>query len=373
MSSWAGELDGDVATATATATGADLRHAASNIDDAESRIRRLQQRLHTPVAAAAKPRPAPTPPAPASAQKSSPHLPHGLVPPESPAKAATPAPVHIGAALSAYTPSAAQQSAYSPGSPALSPPPAWTPNSTRSAAARPSTAPRLSGALTSARALELPGGGEPAAAAAAAAAYAHGGGREPAAAELLFRALDANGDGVITKQEMRAGLAHPVAAPPVASSPARSEADAFSAAPRTTAAGLSAEPWERGRVDAGTPSRLPRHSPDVVPRPATLPRTAPVLRTRDADLPRRSFDRTWDQDGRSPAHSPSLRAAGHSLHSGGAGSLGDTGTLPEPPPGGEGQGGLLGRIDHALERSARLSEKIARLQKRVFVFARNGT
>ena len=356
MSSWAGELDGDVATATAT--GADLRHAASNIDDAESRIRRLQQRLHTPVAAV-KPRPAPTPPAPASAQKSSPHLPHGLVPPESPAKAATPAPVHIGAALSAYTPSAAQQSAYSPGSPALSPPPAWTPNSTRSAAARPSTAPRLSGALTSARALELPGGGEP-----AAAAYAHAGGREPAAAELLFRALDANGDGVITKQEMRAGLAHPVAAPPAASSPARSEADAFSAAPRTTAA----EPWERGRpADAGTPSRLPRHSPDVAPRPATLPRTAPVLRTRDADLPRRSFGRAWDQDG-------PLRAASRvSLHSGGAGSLGDTGTLPEPPPGREGQGGLLGRIDHAIERSARLSEKIARLQKRVFVFARNGT
>eukprot|EP01049_Picozoa_sp_SAG25_P016619 SAG25_NODE_3898_length_935_cov_0.889952_1_plen_72_part_10 len=52
-----------------------------------------------------------------------------------------------------------------------------------------------------------------------------------AAADLLFRALDSNGDGVITAQEMRAGLA--ANPPPGAAAESPAKEDVFSVAART--------------------------------------------------------------------------------------------------------------------------------------------
>ena len=138
LASWGDELDEDVS---------DLASAASNISDAEARIRRLQERIRTPhrVATALKPATyasglttAPdakmavaTATEAATRTRSPRQLPHGLVPPSF----ASPAPPPVPAAESPrLTPPelrrvVAGTRGWSPVSPALTPPPAWTPSS----------------------------------------------------------------------------------------------------------------------------------------------------------------------------------------------------------------------------------------------------
>jgi hypothetical protein len=116
-----------------------LASAASNINDAEARIRRMQERIRTPqakaaparAAAPARPSPLAAPPATATTAKaSSPRqLPHGLVPPNFASPVPPPAPA---AATPRLTPPelrrvAADANGCSPVSPALTPPPVWTP------------------------------------------------------------------------------------------------------------------------------------------------------------------------------------------------------------------------------------------------------
>ena len=168
LASWGGELDDDVSS---------LATAASNISDADARIRRLQQRIRTPQRHAPAPAPAPVPPpvpppaisaraasvAPAapSSTGSPRQLPHGLVPPSfaaaSPAAAgAVPSPRLTPPELRRIVSGAAN--GYSPVSPALTPPPVWTPVSAAPLDRRFSTADDARGAPDRAASLALGGG-----------------------------------------------------------------------------------------------------------------------------------------------------------------------------------------------------------------------
>ena len=138
LASWGDELDEDVS---------DLASAASNISDAEARIRRLQERIRTPQRVVATPKPdtyasglttalyaktAVATATEAATKTDSPRqLPHGLVPPAfaSPARL----PVTAAESLRLTPPElrrvVADTHGWSPVSPALTPPPAWTPSS----------------------------------------------------------------------------------------------------------------------------------------------------------------------------------------------------------------------------------------------------